>query len=153
MASAAYLAFEPADEDAARLVAAALARNGWAPLLASAELRNSENLARLVETIGKAGVVVVFASAATQESKWLSREVAAAINNGRPIIVVRTGELPSDSWIYATLDTADSVDFRHTPQSETLARIVDLASQRDVVGDDRFDLLARVRAHTPATRP
>src|SRR5690242_933555 len=127
MTSAAYLAFEPADEDAARLVAAALERNGWTPLLASPELRSSENLARLVETIGKAGIVIVFASAATQESRWLPREVAAAINNGRPMIVVRTGDLPPESWIYATLDTANSVDFQHGPQSEALNRIVELA--------------------------
>jgi chromosome partitioning protein len=128
MAVAAYLAFEPADEDAARLVAAALERNGWSCTLAGAELRTRENLTGLIETIGKAGVVVLFASAATQESKWLSREVAAAINNGRPIIVVRTGDLPSDSWIYATLDSADSVDFRDGPKPETLARITDLAA-------------------------
>ena len=127
MATAAYLAFEPADEDAARLVAAALERNGWSCTLASAELRTPENLTRLVETIGEAGVVVLFASAETQESRWLPREVAAAINNGRSIVVVRTGDLPPESWIYATLDAADSVDFHHGPQSETLTRIIDLA--------------------------
>ncbi|MBI3437406.1 MAG: AAA family ATPase [Proteobacteria bacterium] len=127
MDSAAYLAFEPADEDAVRLVAAALERNGWTPILAGAELRNPENLARLVETIGKSAIVVLFASAAAQESRWLPREMAAAINNGRPIIVVRTGDLPPESWIYATLDIANSVDFRGGPQTEILARIVDLA--------------------------
>ncbi len=127
MATTAYLAFEAADEAAARTVAAELERNGWTPLLAGSELRSAENLARLVETIGQAGVVVLFASAAALESKWLPREVAAALNNGRPIIVVATGDLPGDAWIYATLDTAETVDFRRGPQSETLARITELA--------------------------
>ncbi len=127
MATTAYLAFETADEAAARTVAAELERNGWTPLLAGGELRSGENLSRLVETIGQAGIVVLFASASAQESKWLPREVAAALNNGRPIIVVRTGELAPDSWVYATLDTAQSIDLRGGPAPEALAAITALA--------------------------
>ncbi len=127
MATSAYLAFETADEAAARTVAAELERNGWTPMLSGSELRSSDNLARLVEAVGQAGIVIVFASASAQESKWLPREVAAALNNGRPIIVVRNGDLAPDSWVYATLDTADSVDLRRGAESEALARITDLA--------------------------
>ena len=127
MATMAYLAFETADEAAARTVAAELERNGWTPMLAGPELRSGENLARLVETIGQAGLVVVFASASAQESKWLPREVAAALNNGRPIIVVRTGELPADAWVNATLEAAQSIDLRHGLGPEALTRISDLA--------------------------
>ncbi|MBS0384344.1 MAG: AAA family ATPase, partial [Proteobacteria bacterium] len=143
MTSTAYVAFEPADEDAARLVAAELERNGWSPLLASAEMRTPENLPRLVESVGAAAIFVLLASAAAQESKWLPREVAAALNNGRTIIVVRTGELPPDSWIHATLDTAASVDFRRPPQSETLARITDLA--RNASGRGRVIALLNIK--------
>src|SRR5689334_2349861 len=127
MATTAYLAFETADEAPARTVAAELERNGWTPMLAGPELRSGENLARLVETIGQAGIVVLFASASAQESKWLPREVAAALNNGRPIIVVRTGELPADAWVNATLDAAQSIDLRHGLGTEALTRISDLA--------------------------
>src|ERR1043166_8010672 len=123
MATTAYLAFETGDEAAARTVAAELERNGWTPLLAGPELRAGENLPRLVETVGQAGVVVLFASASVQESKWLPREVAAALNNGRPIIVVRTGELPADTWDFATLDTTQSIDLSGGPEPEALARI------------------------------
>ncbi len=127
MTSGAYLAFEPADEDAARLVAAELERQGWRPALGAGELRTPEKLARLVEVIAHAGIVVLFASPASHQSKQLPREIAAALNNGRPIIVVRTGEVPEQSWIEATLDAGESVDFRRGAQSEVLARISDLA--------------------------
>ncbi len=127
MAIAAYLAFESADEDAARAIAAELERHGWSITLSGPELRAQEKLSALVQTIGEAGIVVVLASLAAQESTWLQREMAAALNNGRPIIVVMTGDLPADSWIHATLDTATAVDLRRGPRSETLTQIVDRA--------------------------
>src|SRR5262249_24380221 len=61
-----------------------------------------------------------------QESAWLRREVAAALNNGRAIIVVQTADIASDSWIHATLDTAASIDFRQA-RSETLTQIIERA--------------------------
>ena len=124
--TAAYLAFEAADEDAARQVGAELERNGWRVIRAS-ELRAQDKLTALVQAIGEASVVLVFASPAAQESTWLQREVAAALNNGRTLIVVQTGELAADSWIHATLDTSGSIDLRGGANSETLSQVVEWA--------------------------
>jgi chromosome partitioning protein len=123
--TAAYLAFETADEVAARAVGAELERHGWSVISSSPELRAQDKLAALVQAIGEAGVVFVFASPASQESTWLQREVAAALNNGRALIVVQTGELAPDSWINATLDTSGSIDFRGGVNSEALGQIVE----------------------------
>lgn len=125
MATAAYLAFEPADEDAARQVSAELERNGWSVTRSSPELRAQEKLAALVQAVGEAGVVIVLASPAAQDSTWLQREVAAALNNGRPVIVAETGQLPS--WIDATLDTTGSIDLRQGADGEALTQIVERA--------------------------
>ncbi len=127
MAIAAYLAFEPSDEEAARAISAELERHGWQVIVSSAELRTQEKLSALVQTVGEAGIVVVLASRAAQESTWVQREVAAALNNGRPVIVVITGDLPADSWIHATLDTSTAIDLRRGARSETLNQIVDRA--------------------------
>jgi hypothetical protein len=127
MGLVAYLAFEPADEEAARQVGAELERNGWSIVRSGPELRVQDKLARLVEAIGEASAFVVFASPAAQESLWLRREVAAALNNGRPIIVALTGDLAPDSWIHATLDTSSSIDLRSGARSETLALIAERA--------------------------
>lgn len=127
MAATAYLAFEAADEDAARQVSAELERNGWSTIGSSAEFRAQEKLNALVQTIGQVGIVVVFASTAAQESNWLQREVAAAINNGRPIILVQTGPISSDSWIRATLDTSQLVDITSGARPEALVKIATLA--------------------------
>ncbi len=127
MAIAAYIAFEPADEDAARAVAAELERHGWNVSPSTPELRSQEKLPALVQTVGEAAIVVVMASVAAQESAWLQREVAAALNNGRPVIVVLAGDLPPDSWIHATLDTSTAIDLRSGARSETLNQIVDRA--------------------------
>lgn len=127
MANAAYLAFEAADEEAARQVGAELERNGWTLVRSSPELRVPERLSALVQTIGEAGVVIVIASTAAEGSQWLQREIAAAINNGRPIIVVQTEDLPPESWIHATLDTATAIDLRHGARSEVLNQIAERA--------------------------
>jgi len=127
MAIAAYLAFEPSDEEAARAISAELERHGWHVTASSPELRTQEKLSALVQTVGEAGIVVVLASRAAQESAWVQREVAAALNNGRPVIVVITGDLPADSWIHATLDTSTAIDLRRGARSETLNQIVDRA--------------------------
>jgi len=127
MAISAYIAFEPADEEAAHAIGAELERNGWSIVLSGPDLRAQDKLAALVQVVGEAGIVVVLASVAAQESTWLQREVVAALNNGRPVIVVLTDELPTDSWIHATLDTATSIDFRRGARSETLTQIVDRA--------------------------
>ncbi|MBL8530818.1 MAG: AAA family ATPase [Hyphomonadaceae bacterium] len=125
MATEAYLAFERADDEAAHQVAAELERNGWAVARSGPELRQSEKLGALVQTIGNAGVVVLLASAAAEQSAWLPREVAAALNNGRPIIIVQTGDLAPDSWIAATLDMSQAIDLRRGAVSEALARLID----------------------------
>jgi chromosome partitioning protein len=127
MATTAYLAFEPADEDAARQISAELERNGWTVTPSTAGLRAQEKLGPLVQAVGEANIVVVLASPAAQESTWLQREVAAALNNGRPVIIVQSGDLAADSWIYATLDTTGSIDVRRGVNSETLAKIVERA--------------------------
>ena len=127
MAIAAYLAFEPTDDEAAHSIAGELERNGWSVTLASRELRTQEKLSALVQTVGEADVVLVLASRAAQDSTWLQREVAAALNNGRPVIVVMAGDLPADSWIHATLDTATAIDMRRGARSEVLSQIVDRA--------------------------
>jgi chromosome partitioning protein len=125
--TAAYLAFEAADEDVARDIGAELERNGWRVIRSGPELRAEDKLGALVQAVGEASVVLVFASPAAQESTWLQREVAAALNNGRPLIVVQTRELAADSWIHATLDTTSSVDLRRGANSEALGKIVERA--------------------------
>lgn len=127
MAIAAYLAHEQADEEAALAVSAELERNGWTVNRSSAELRAPDKLGAFVQTIGEAAIVVVLASRAAHESNWIQREVGAALNNGRPVIVVQTEDLPAVSWIHATLDTASSIDIRRGARSEVLAQIVDRA--------------------------
>jgi chromosome partitioning protein len=128
MATAAYLAFEPGDEEAARQVGAELERNGWLVTLSSADLRNQDRMSVLIQAIGEAGVVVVFASPAAQDSQWLQREVAIALNNGRPVIVAMVADLAADSWIHATLDTASAIDLRQGAGAENLSRIVERAA-------------------------
>ncbi|MGE0741372.1 MAG: AAA family ATPase [Hyphomonadaceae bacterium] len=123
----AYIAFEQADDEAARQVGAELERNGWSVTPSLPELRNTEKLAALVQIIGESSVVVVLASPAAHESVWLQREVAAALNNGRPIVIVQTADIPADSWINATLDTAVAIDLRAGARSETLTKVADAA--------------------------
>lgn len=127
MANTAYLAFEQADEGAARDIAAELERNGWRVTPSRSDLRSPDKLAALVQTIGDAGLVIVLVSPAAQESAWIQREVAAALNNGRPVIVVQTGDLSTDSWIHATLDPDSSIDLRRGLNSEALGKILDRA--------------------------
>ncbi len=127
MAIAAYLAFEPADEEAARQIAAELERHEWTVARSNPDLRKSDRMATLVQTVGEAAVVVVLASNAAQDSTWMQREVAAALNNGRPMIVVITGALAPDSWISATLDTANAIDLTRGARSEALTQISDRA--------------------------
>lgn len=125
MVTAAYIAFEPADEPVAREVAAELERNGWTATFAGPETRRDDAIPKLVETIGRSGIVVLIASPESEASRWVTREVAGAINNGRPVIVVQTGPLAPDSWISATLDMSTSVDFRGGVNSETLSKLID----------------------------
>src|SRR5690606_7545092 len=127
MAIAAYLAFEPDDADAAHAVAAELEHHGWAVSRSGPEFRIQDKLGALVQAIGQAAVVVVLASPAAQESAWIRREVAAALNNGRTIVVVKTADLAADSWFNQTLDPATFVDLRLGARSEALAKIVDQA--------------------------
>ncbi|MGD9979899.1 MAG: AAA family ATPase [Hyphomonadaceae bacterium] len=127
MAATAYLAFEPEDADPARGVAAEMETHGWTVVSAGPDTRIDDNLAALVQAIGGAAIVVVLASPAAQESAWVRREVAAALNNGRTIIVVQTAELTPDSWIRQTLDAAAFIDLRAGARSEVLAQIIDRA--------------------------
>jgi chromosome partitioning protein len=127
MATTAYLAFEPSEEDAARRISAELERNGWNVTPSSADLRVQERLPTLVQAIGEAAVFVVLTSPAALESAWIQREVVAALNNGRPILIVQTTDLPPDSWIRATLDTSGAIDLRDGAESEVLTRIVEQA--------------------------
>ncbi len=123
----AYLAFEPADAEPARQVGAELERNGWSLIGSGPELRAPDKLSALVQAIGDTNIVVVFASPAAHESAWMQREVAAAVNNGRAVIVVQTADLAADSWIHATLDTSSLVDLRRGASSEALTQIVEQA--------------------------
>ena len=127
MEKAAFLAFERADENAAHEVASELERHGWSVVRSSPELRAPDKIAAMVQTVADAGVVIVLASPAAEQSIEMQREVAAAINNGRYIITVQTGEIAPDSWISATLDVSQGVDLRNGAASEPLARLVDLA--------------------------
>jgi chromosome partitioning protein len=124
MASEAYLAFERADEAAALQVAAELERNGWTVARSGAAPADD---AALSQMIGNTGVMVVIASAAAEASATLPREVAAALNNGRTIVVVLAGDLPPGSWIEATLDLEHAIDLRRGASPETLMRIVEAA--------------------------
>lgn len=123
----AYLAFEQADEEQARVIAAELERHGWSVVGSSAELRAPEKISALMQTIGESAFVVVIASRAAHESSAVQREVAAALNNGRPIVVTTTPDLPADSWVHATLDTSQSIDLSGGAPSEALGKIVDAA--------------------------
>lgn len=127
MAIAAYLAFEPDDADAAHAVAAELEHHGWTVSRSGPEYRVQDKLGTLVQAVGQAAVVVVLASPAAQESAWMRREVAAALNNGRTIVLVKTGDLPGDSWFNQTLDPSTFIDLRDGARSEALAKIVDQA--------------------------
>ena len=127
MAIAAYLAFEPADDEAARSVGAELERNGWTVILASDALRSRERLAALAQAVGAADVLLAIASPAADTSVWMPREVQAALNNGRSVIVVLAGEIADDSWLHAAIDTDAAVDMRGGARSEVLAQIVDRA--------------------------
>ncbi len=127
MATAAYLAFEPADEDAARQVAAELERHGWSIVRSGPDLRAPDKLGPLIQVVGEASLVLVLACDAVQDSIWLRREVAAALNNGRPIILIQTGPLAATSWLHSTLDTTQCVDITQGPQAEALTKLVELA--------------------------
>lgn len=127
MAIAAYLAFEPDDTNAAHAVSAELEQHGWDVPRSGPEYRVQDKLGALVEAIGQATVVVVLASPAAQESAWIRREVAAALNNGRTIIVVKTNDLAANSWINQTFDPGSFIDLRNDARSEALAQIVDRA--------------------------
>lgn len=127
MATVAYLAFEPADDEAARAIGAELEHHGWTVLRSGPEYRVQDKPGALSQAAGGAAVVIVLASGAAQESAWMRREVAAALNNGRPIILVLSGELGADSWITATLDASAAIDFRRGARSEVLGRIVEAA--------------------------
>lgn len=127
MAIAAYLAFEPADDEAARSVGAELERNGWTVILASAALRSQDRLSALAQAVGAADVLLAIASPAADASVWMPREVQAALNNGRSVIVVLAGEIAEESWLHATLDTDAAIDMRGGARSEVLAQIVDRA--------------------------
>ena len=143
MTTAAYLAFEPADENAAREIAAELERNGWIATFAGPETRRDDAIPRLIETIGRSGIVVLVASQASEQSRWVTREVAGAINNGRPVIIVQTGPLSPESWIPATLDMALSIDMRAGVTSETLARLI--ATTRAVTGRGRVIAMLNIK--------
>ena len=127
MAIAAYLAFEPDDADAAHAVAAELETHGWSVMRSGPEFRVQDKLGTLVQAVGQAAVVVVLASPASQESAWVRREVAAALNNGRTIVVVKTGDIAGESWFNQTLDPTTFIDLRQGARSEALSRIVDQA--------------------------
>lgn len=127
MATTAYLAFEPSEVDAAQRISAELERNGWSVTRSSPELRVQDRIPALVQAIGEAAVFVVVTSAAALDSAWIQREVAAALNNGRPILIVQTADLPPDSWMRATLDTSTAIDLRDGAESEVLTRIVQRA--------------------------
>jgi chromosome partitioning protein len=125
MTTAAYLAFEAAEETLAREIAAELERHGWTATFAGPETRRDDAIAKLIETIGRSGIVVLVASQASEQSRWVTREIAGAINNGRPVIIVQAGALSSDSWIPATLDMAQAVDMRGGVSSEALAKLIE----------------------------
>ncbi len=143
MGITAYLAFEAADEAAARQISAELERNGWTVTASNSGLRSQDKLGALVQAVGEASILVLLTSPAAQESTWLQREVVAALNNGRPVIIIQTGDLAPDSWIYATLDTTGSIDARRGVNSETLAKIVERA--RAVSGRGRVVAMLNIK--------
>ncbi|MGD9815652.1 MAG: ParA family protein [Hyphomonadaceae bacterium] len=127
MAAVAYLAFEQADDEAARAIGSELEQHGWTVLRSGPEHRVQDKPAALAQAVGGAAVVVVVASGAAQESAWMRREVAAALNNGRPIILVIAGDIGADSWITATLDASSAIDFRRGARSEVLGKVIEAA--------------------------
>ena len=143
MATTAYLAFEPADEATAGLIAAELERNGWTVTRSSPELRSQDKLPALVQTIGQSSLVVVVASPAGQESSWLQREVVAALNNGRPVVIAQTAELGRESWISATLNMANAVNFARLARSEALSQVVE--SARRAAGRGRVIAMLNIK--------
>ncbi len=134
MAITAYLAFEPDDAETARVVATELEQHGWTVLPSGPDYRIQDKVGALVHAVGQAGVVIIIASPAAQESAWIRREVAAALNNGRTLIVVQTADLAADSWIKQTLDAASFIDLRQGARSEALAQIVERARSASARG-------------------
>jgi chromosome partitioning protein len=143
MSTAAYLAFEPADETVAREVAGELERNGWTATFAGAETRRDDAIAKLIETVGRSGIVVLIASQASEQSRWVTREIAGAINNGRPVIIVQAGALGAESWIPATLDMAQAVDMRGGVSSEALAKLIE--ATRTATGRGRVIAMLNIK--------
>lgn len=143
MGTVAYIAHELADEATAREIAAELERNSWTVAQATAELRAPDRVAALVQAIGEADVVLLIASSDAAEGAHAQREVAAALNNGKPIVVVVAGALPPGNWIEATLDAAETVDLSAGPRSEGLARVA--AAARDARAGGRVIAMLNIK--------
>ncbi|HRE44332.1 MAG TPA: ParA family protein [Terricaulis sp.] len=145
MASEAFLAFEPADETAARIAGAELERNGWSVVRANAELRADENRNALIQAVSHAAIFVLIASPAASASGALQREVAIALNNGRPIVIVLAADLPPGGWIESTLDLEHAIDLRagDNASAETLGKITEAA--RGVRGQGRVIAMLNIK--------
>jgi chromosome partitioning protein len=143
MANAAYLAFDAADEDAAREVSAELERHGWLVARSDGEFCTNRAMPKLVEAVVAAGIVVILTSASAADNPWLRREVMIALNNGRALVVVQLTDLPPDCWINATLDMTTRIDLRGGANAEALTRLVEAA--RAAVGPGRVIAMLNIK--------
>ena len=139
MAISAYLAFEPADAEAARTVGAELARAGWSVIDAEAAPADGQRDA----AISEASLLLLFAGAASREAETLRRAAAVALNNGRPVIVAQTGPIEGADWLDFALADAVRVDVRDGPQSEVLSRILEAA--RKAIGGGRVIAMLNIK--------
>ena len=57
----------------------------------------------------------------------MRREVAAALNNGRYVLVAQAGDLAPESWIDATLDMSQVIDLRSGVGPDALTKITEAA--------------------------
>ncbi|MGE0595456.1 MAG: AAA family ATPase [Hyphomonadaceae bacterium] len=143
MSIAAYIAFEPADVAAAEAAGAELERHGWSVVRSDPDLQRDEHAGALVGAVASSTLVVLIASPASEASVWTRREIAAALNNGRPIIIALIGDIPSDGWIASSLDLSDAIDLRGGASPEPLIKLAEAA--RSATGRGRVIALLNIK--------
>ncbi|MET0183600.1 MAG: AAA family ATPase [Caulobacterales bacterium] len=124
MTTATYLAFEQADEAAAREIANALDRRGISARLAGADARRADVPGALAQAVSEARAFVALLSPAAAQSDWVRREFMLALNNGRAIVPVLTADIPADSWMNLAIDREHFVDMRGGPTPSALNAVI-----------------------------
>lgn len=128
MATAVFLAFEPADASAGSEIAGELEKRGVVVRRSEAALRDTEGAPGLGQAVSETDAMLVLLSPAANNSPALRREISAALNNGRPIVPILLGEVALDSWLAAALDPERIIDMRARVSADRFTEIVEAAS-------------------------